>query len=681
MVQDRFASASDTAVPPPVVAPPEAAQPPRRRPLGQILLDRGHVDPGALLKAVAIHQREDLPLGDILLAHGWIAEDALMAALAEQWQAEVPDLARHPPDARLIDRLGAAACLSRGLLPWRRLGGITVVVTARPTAFAAELPRLEAELGPCAMALASEPQLHAALLARRQTRLARQAERLVPAPLSCRGTDGGASSRRALAGLALLAAGIALAPRLAMQGLLAATLALLVALQLLKLAALVAQARRPVDARGQPPERPLPPLPGKLPMITILVPMFREKDIATRLVGRIGRLDYPRELLDVLLIVEEEDTMTRAALTGSRLPVWMRVITVPNGSIRTKPRAMNFALNFARGSIVGVFDAEDAPEPLQLRRVVRRFSEVAPEVVCLQGILDFYNPRTNWLSRCFTLEYASWFRVFLPGLARLGMVVPLGGTTLFFRRAALVALGGWDAHNVTEDADLGVRLARRGWRTELIDCVTLEEANCRILPWIKQRSRWQKGFVMTWRVHMRRPATLLREIGPRAFLGLQILLLGSVAQALLAPLLWSFWLMALMLPHPADALMPAPQLVTMVGLFLGAEAINIACAVWAVRGPAHRHLIPWAPALHVYNMLATFSAWKALHEVATRPFYWDKTEHGLFDAATETPPPVPPDAPDIPEPDTAATDPAHSAAEVAPAATEVRAREPLRHQA
>lgn len=611
-----------------------------RKPLGQILLEAGAVDPGDLLRAVAMRDRQDQPLGDILQAHGWVSEADLMAALALQWRAESLDLIGQRPDPRLMDRLGAETCLRQAVLPWRRVGGATVIATARPDAFQALLPQLTATFGPCAMALAPERDIHAALLATRQTRLVRRAEAQVPADLSCRGADAGRSARAALLLLVLLAAGLMLAPLLVLGALLAWTIFTLVLAQGLKLAALLVMLRPPAPPRAAPamPEGVLAlparrGRPDRLPMVSIMVPMFREHDIAPRLVQRLGRLDYPKELLDVLLVVEEEDDVTRSALATAVLPRWMRVVVVPQGPIKTKPRALNFALNFCRGSIIGVYDAEDAPDPDQIHKVVARFAEAPAEVVCLQGILDFYNPRTNWLSRCFTVEYASWFRVVLPGIARMGLVVPLGGTTLFFRRGPLEELGGWDAHNVTEDADLGLRLARRGYRTELIHTVTGEEANCRALPWVKQRSRWQKGYAMTWGVHMRDPRRLWRELGAWRMFGVQVVFLGSLTQALMAPLLWTFWVLALGLPHTFAAALPGWMLPAMTALFLGSEAVNILCGLWAVRGPRHRHLAPWVPTLHLYHPLGTLSAWKALHEVVTRPFYWDKTQHGLFDGS------------------------------------------------
>ncbi|WP_317616312.1 glycosyltransferase family 2 protein [Paracoccus mutanolyticus] len=317
----------------------------------------------------------------------------------------------------------------------------------------------------------------------------------------------------------------------------------------------------------------------------------------------------------------------------------MRVVRVPDGPIRTKPRALNYALNFCRGSIIGVWDAEDRPEPDQLHKVARGFHFAAPDVACLQGVLDYYNPRTNWLSRAFTMEYAAWFRGTLAGAAALDLVVPLGGTTLFFRRDLLERVGAWDAWNVTEDCDLGVRLTRRGYRTQMLDTVTHEEACCRLVPWIKQRSRWLKGFVMTWGVHMRDPVGLWRDLGTGRFVALQVQLAASVSQYLLAPVLWSLWLLSLGLPHPVRGLLEGRlggnAIALLFSLFLLAEFLNMAIAAWAVRGRTHRHLLPWVATLHLYFPLGCLAAWKAIYEVVAKPFYWDKTQHGIFDAAEE----------------------------------------------
>lgn len=604
-------------------------QPPARRPLGRVLLDRRMVDPGNLLKALALQGRQEARLGEILVARGWVGEDDLIAALCEQWGAQAADLAAAPPDARLIEAMGAERCLASGALPWRRIGAVTVIATARPAEFDTLRRSLPAAFGPCVMAIASEKAIHAAIAESRQIALIRRAERRTPARESCRslGTSNGPALLWAL--VLALGAALTLAPRATFAAFVLWAVLTLVLSSGLKLLAFLAEWRAERRRRTAPP----PPLPERLPVVSVMVPLYCEDDIAPRLIARLGRIDYPKELLDIVLVVEETDARTRAALARARLPGWMRVLPVPDGPIRTKPRALNYALDFCRGRIIGVWDAEDAPDPGQIHKIVRRFAEAGPEVACLQGVLDYYNARHNWLTRCFAIEYAGWFRAMLPGLARLGLVVPLGGTTVFFRRAALEALGAWDAHNVTEDADLGLRLARHGYRTELVDTVTEEEPNARVLPWIRQRSRWQKGYAMTWAVHMRDPLRLWRELGWKSFLAVQILFLGSLSQAVLAPVLWSFWALSLGLPHPMASLSGSGWMTALWAVFLASEAISLGIGIWAVRGPAHRHLIKWVPVLHVYFPLASLSSYKAIFEVVMRPFYWDKTAHGVIDAA------------------------------------------------
>jgi cellulose synthase/poly-beta-1,6-N-acetylglucosamine synthase-like glycosyltransferase len=358
------------------------------------------------------------------------------------------------------------------------------------------------------------------------------------------------------------------------------------------------------------------------------VPVFREEHIVTELVRRLGALHYPKSQLDVVLVLEACDDTTRAALAQSPLAPWMRVVEVPDGSIRTKPRAMNYALNFCRGEIIGIYDAEDAPAADQITKVVAAFERGPAELACVQAILDFYNTKANWLSRCFTIEYAVWFRVMLRGYARLGFAIPLGGTSVFFRREALVALHGWDAHNVTEDADLGLRLARYGYRTDLIPSVTREEANNRVWPWIKQRSRWLKGYMITYLVHMRRPAALWRDLGARGFVGVQVMFLCTILQFLLAPLLWGFWLASFGVAPLGTEGWSQAAFLGVTALLLTTEAMALLIGLTAVALSPHGRLYPWVPALSLYFPLGVAAAYKALYELIIKPFYWDKTMHG-----------------------------------------------------
>ena len=571
-----------------------------------------------------------------LYVHHGQSRRAIAAERAELFETRLIDPVREPPAPQLVVRYGPEAALRDGVLPWRRIGGCVVVLVIRPERFLTYRARLEELFGDVRMALTTEDQLHRAVARGFATTLCRAAEQRLPAAESSRNWDAARAGKWGAAVLAAVALAGIVTPAATFIALTALVCTFLFAGSVLKLAAAIAALRGPPDPPGEPVAL------VRLPVITLLIPLFKEREIADHLLSRLEALDYPRELLDVCLVLESGDDTTRAALGRTRLLNWMRCITVPEGAIRTKPRALNYALNFARGSIVGVYDAEDAPAPDQLRRVAETFAQHGPDVACLQGRLDYYNARANWMTRCFTLEYAAWFRVVLPGFARMGLVVPLGGTTLFFRRDALEALGGWDAYNVTEDADLGVRLARHGFRTAFLDSVTEEEANGRLWPWIKQRARWLKGYAITYGVHMRRPGTLWRDLGPWRFFGLQLLFLGTLMQFLMAPLLWSFWLVPLGLPHPVADAAPRPVFWALVGLFLATEAINLVIAALGARRAGKTWLIPWAPTMQLYYPLAALGAWKGVLELAWRPFFWDKTAHGVLMGSAIPPPPTTP---------------------------------------
>ena len=599
--------------------------------LASVLMRDGVVRPADLRQLQADAAACLVPFALVLERSGQIDRAILAQAVADLAGMPLADLESHPPDPRLIDQFGAQRCLHLGVLPIRRVAGTVQVAIAVPAGWARLLPELKQVFGIVAPVHAPESALQTAIGATRGLGLRLAAESRVPAALSARSWP--QALRGPVAPLAALACGaLVLAwPSALVAGVLAWLLATLVATMALRATALGLAWRQ----RGTP-EPAAGSTPLRLPMVSVLVPLYGEPDIAPRLLQRLGRLDYPRALLDVMIVLEAKDCTTRAALAAARLPGWMRVITVPDGPITTKPRAMNYALDFARGSIIGIYDAEDAPDPDQIRKVVQHFGDCGPDVACLQGALDYYNPRTNLIARLFTAEYASWFRVVMPALQWLGWPMPLGGTTLFVRRDALERVGAWDAHNVTEDADLGVRLARHGLRTEMLRSTTHEEANCRVRPWISQRSRWIKGHILTWAVHMRDPRGLWRDLGPWGFIGYQVVFLGAQSQVLLAPVMWSFWVMPLGIWHPVQALLPGVAVAGLVGLFVLAEMLVIATAVVGLSRTRHRRMGLWAPLLHGYHPMGAIAGWRALWEAFANPFYWAKTSHGHFDMAEAT---------------------------------------------
>lgn len=374
------------------------------------------------------------------------------------------------------------------------------------------------------------------------------------------------------------------------------------------------------------------------PVYTILLPVYREAGVLPGLVRSLAALDYPRDRLDAILLVEEDDLETRAA-AGRLATPWLRVLVVPPGEPRTKPRACNFGLAAARGEFVVVFDAEDRPESDQLKQAVRVFRRSAPTMACLQAHLNYYNARDNLLTRCFALEYAAWFDLYLPGLHSLGGVIPLGGTSNHFRTAALLALHGWDPWNVTEDCELGVRLARAGLETRILESTTWEEAVSKLGPWLRQRSRWVKGYWQTHLVHTRAPLATVKKLGAwRANLML-LTVGGQVALLLVNPLCWIITVLWLAHPwplHDPERPLSRALLVGTVVLMLFNVFFVAIHALAAVRRKRF-DLLPASLLMPLYWFLVSVGAWRGVLQSFTAPFKWEKTPHGLGASA---PPPV-----------------------------------------
>lgn len=616
---------------------PEADRPlrPARRPLGRLLVERGLIRASDVLVTLGHQRVGDAHLGDWLLSQGVLEECALYETLAEQHDAEFVTRASHPPQLELQQGLDGRSCLSQSYVPWSQSRGGTVIATARPDHFQRMKAQLPAHLHPITMAIAPRSEIEAVITEGRAPQLAKRAEYLVPDDLSCRSLPDRLKTVLSVL-LPLLVLALALqwtTPGALYRALFGFAVVMVATGMLIKVTAALLQlaAQSPLGAAP-------PPLPDRLPSISLLIPLHDEADILTALLQRIGLIDYPKALLDVILVIEQSDAATLQHLQAAKLPHWMRVLRVPPGKITTKPRAMNYALPFCRGQIVGIYDAEDAPHPNQLREVAAGFAQADEKTACLQAVLDFYNARSNALARFFTIEYAAWFRLILPGLSRMGFAIPLGGTSVFFRRDILEKLHGWDAHNVTEDADLGIRLARAGYRTALISSVTLEEANNAPWAWIKQRSRWLKGYLITYLTHMRRPIRLLFELGLWKYLGFQAFFLSSISQYMLAPLVWSCMLLYLGFPEAMARIIPAHMLGWLMLAFVAMWCLSTLVYCLAVSGRHHRHLIPWTLGMSVYMTLGTLAIYKGAWELIRRPFYWDKTAHGHAQGAQAHPP-------------------------------------------
>ena len=386
----------------------------------------------------------------------------------------------------------------------------------------------------------------------------------------------------------------------------------------------------PVNIRSVFPESELTN--EALPVYTVLVPLFKETSVINQLLTGLTALNYPASKLDIKLVLEEKDTNTRKAIAELILPSQFEVIVVPDAKPQTKPKALNYALHFARGDLAVIFDAEDIAEPDQLRRAVDVFAAAPPELVCLQARLTFYNANENWLTRQFTIEYAVLFDLILPLLASFGMPMPLGGTSNHFRMSALRQLGSWDPFNVTEDADLGIRLARFGWRAEVLDSSTYEEANNSFSNWLAQRARWLKGWIQTWFVHMRHPVTLWRQLGAVGFLIVQIIMAGIIISTLVHPFFLGLiiWAVATgsLLPVEATGL---GTFLTGIGLavFVTGYVVTMAAGFVALRMRGLQNLRWSVLAMPIYWLLISIGGWLAVKQFITHPFHWNKTAHGL----------------------------------------------------
>ncbi|MBA3936394.1 MAG: glycosyltransferase [Planctomycetes bacterium] len=404
---------------------------------------------------------------------------------------------------------------------------------------------------------------------------------------------------------------------------------------------------------------------GGWPLYTVLVPLYKERNVARNILVALAKLDYPRDRLDVKFLLEADDPDTLNALVAAGVPPWAEVLVVPQGQPKTKPRACNHGLLRARGDYLVIFDAEDRPEPDQLKQAVIAFQNIDVQVACLQAQLAYHNHRQNMLTRWFALEYNVWFRRYLAGLVVLGVPIPLGGTSNHFRTGILRTIGGWDPFNVTEDCDLGVRLYMAGYTTRTLDSTTWEEANSRVGNWIRQRSRWLKGYLITHLVWGRRPLHLIVGLGPWGAFGFIMSVFCVSGLAVLNLALWSILLvyavlLGIDLAHghqlaeliatrpggdvfprlswqmvfhgrnedPQWALLSQVLAVASLCLMAGNLAFILINGL-AGRRPGQRGLW-WAVLLSpLYWVLISIAAWKGFWQMLVKPHYWEKTVHGL----------------------------------------------------
>jgi cellulose synthase/poly-beta-1,6-N-acetylglucosamine synthase-like glycosyltransferase len=358
-----------------------------------------------------------------------------------------------------------------------------------------------------------------------------------------------------------------------------------------------------------------------LPIYTIMIPLYKEASKAPEVIKNISAIDYPKHKLDIKIIIEEDDFETRRAFSLLEMPYYFELVIVPPSQPRTKPKAMNYAMPLVRGKYLAVYDAEDAPEIDQLRKAVSAFEALPEEYVCLQSRLQFINYNENLLTRFFAIEYNVWFRHLLKGLDYFKVPIPLGGTSNHFKVNILRELMAWDPYNVTEDADLGIRIGICGYKSKMLDSATNEECLTDLKAWIFQRSRWIKGFIISYMIYIKnRPNNSVKnDLATHFFIFL------PTYNFVVFPWLLCFGLYY----YDVKWLQEAFDMAMIQSL-----AFNYFAATWVlwrdykngiqIKFDDFKAIFYWP----FYFLLHTIASYIALWELLRDPFKWNKTTHG-----------------------------------------------------
>jgi glycosyltransferase XagB len=595
-----------------------------------LLVESGLITIDQLQLARVAKAKSGAHIDEFLVSQGLVETDKLLAVMSQAWGIDRIDLSSI--DEELAHRWSGQTYVAENWIPVSQSGDTITVATAREpdderAAHIAAALGTKVEFG-----VASSWEIKNAALRVFHTEIADEAanELWKQNPvLSARVVFSRSQKVIGFVGLGILAVLLIIWPIPTLIGIIAAVSLIFLSGTVFKFAVAMIGAKYDVVERITAAE--IAELKDEdLPVYTVLVPVFREANIVAQLVRNLGDIDYPKSKLEVLVLIEEEDHETLNALEGANPPDYFHVVKIPKGHPQTKPRACNVGLFFATGEYLVIYDAEDRPDPDQLKKAIIAFRRGGDRTVCVQAALNYFNATENMLTRMFTLEYSYWFDYMLAGLDAADLPIPLGGTSNHFRTAPLIELGGWDPYNVTEDADLGIRASALGYRVGVINSTTMEEANTSVPNFIRQRSRWIKGYMQTSLVHARRPFSLLKQIGLKRFASFVLLIAGTPATFLgVIPL----YLLAIVLfffnSENLNQLFPVWLLWICLANFLIGNSVMV---YLSMMGPYKRgtfNLTLWALINPLYWLLHSIAAYKGLWQLLTNPHYWEKTEHGL----------------------------------------------------
>ena len=619
--------------------------------IGEILIEENLITPEQLQIALKDQTEKGGTIGRNLILNGVITRLQLFEALSRRWGVPFVNLITDPPSKELLDKVDPIAMLEGEWVPYRFDGKTLTVASAREPNLTLEEEVRKQWKGKYAInhVITTDWDVNQRVMKEcRESLSFTAAEELATTNPNASAKTGIVPWQRfLLIGIALgIVAGLfaSLPATLVAMGI-AANLffTLAVGFKLVAAGTTVLQRSERKAAREEL-QRAFATVGGipdsQLPTYTVLVPVFKEANIIHLIIEHLSQMDWPKAKLQILILMEEIDTDTIQAFKDAHPPEFISLLVVPDGTPRTKPRACNFGLLFTQGDYLVIYDAEDLPNPGQLRAAYMEFLlqdalDSKTPTVCLQAALNYFNWDQNLLTRMFTLEYSSWFDGMLPGMDFMRLPIPLGGTSNHFRTDLLRKLGGWDPYNVTEDADLGMRASSAGYKVGTVESTTWEEACSKTPAWIRQRTRWIKGYMVTALVDLRHPIQFTKRAGIRSLATLLGLVVGTPLMFLSYPLVWGMTIATYIGFPMTNFIMP-----DWMSVFVVWNAIvgNLSMIIIAGIAGSRRH--GWRLGFYsllnpIYWFLHAWAAWRALFQLVLSPHVWEKTPHGLSHGRTE----------------------------------------------
>ncbi len=603
----------------------------RKGRIGDLLLERGMITEKQLDEAIETQKHWGTRIGDIIQARGWVKPYLLGQVLAEHFEKPNVDLLKNRLDESLLDRESLSTYSENLFVPWRREGGLlkVAVVDVNPKL----LEMVDELVGePFDIIITSKFDIIWMLQEIGNQFYTEKAVHELANSKPQFSASEVFTARQLIFLFVLMSVSVIALTFWPVNSLILFNVMLSLFLLLnfgLRIVLTWVGGDKHFDNLVTD-EEVLAVDERTLPVYSILLPMYHEAATLPNIAQALRSIDYPLSKLDIKLILEHDDDETIDKAKELGLEGIFEIIRVPDSLPKTKPKACNYALHFCRGELATIYDGEDAPEPDQLKKAVIAFKKAPENTAVIQARLNYFNVAENWLTRMFTMEYSLWFDFYLPALDALRIPIPLGGTSNHFKMDVLREMEGWDPYNVTEDCDLGVRLTQAGYRVGVLNSTTFEEANNSIPNWIRQRSRWLKGYMQSYLVHMRSPIKLYRTLGFVGFWGFQFFIGGTIVSALLTPVMFLMYI--LWLATSTTAFDPYfPPVVLYLTLFNLLIANGFLIYLFMLSGFKRRYfsLIPWALTVPLYWLLQSWAGYKGFWQLIHNPFYWEKTHHGL----------------------------------------------------